>query len=306
MTRIIANDYEEGKKAAWLGIVSNILLFALKMFAGIVGRSQAMIADAVHTASDTFTSLAVAIGFKIAQKPADSRHPFGHGKAESIAAKIVSLVLILVGVFIAYKSARILVSGQVLPPRGIALIMGFVSVVVKEITYRYVMLAGDKIDSNALRADAYHHRSDVLSSVAAIIGITGAMLGWTFMDPLAGIVVAGFILKMGMEAFHAAYDDLMDAAAPESLNLRIKEVIRNCKGVDEIRKVMVRKSGIELFVEVTIGVDGRMTVEDGHRITMCIRRDIFKSIPRVRETIVHVEPGITNRIDEDHNPPNGE
>ena len=290
MTSIIAHDYEEGKKAAWLGIFTNILLFAVKMFAGIFGRSQAMVADAVHTASDSLTSIAVFVGFKIAQKPADAHHPFGHGKAESIAAKIVSLVLILVGVGIAYSSARILVTGKVLAPRSIALIVACLSILVKEITYRRVIVVGNRIGSSALRADAYHHRSDVLSSIAALVGIAGAKLGWTFMDPLAGIVVAGFILKMGIESFHVAYDDLMDAAPPEELRLKIEEVAKACDGVQEVRRVMARKSGIELFVEITVGVDGDRTVKEGHLITVCIRRDIFKSISRVREIIVHVEP----------------
>ncbi len=282
--------YKIGEKGAWLGILSNILLFVMKLFAGIFGRSQAIIADAFHTASDALTSIGVFIGFKIARKPADEHHPFGHGRAESIAAKIVSLILIAVGLGIAYDSARILIAGNMTEPGSIAFIAALISIIVKEITYRRVMSAGNKINSTSLKADARHHRSDVLSSVAAIIGITGAKLGRTFMDPLAGIIVAGFIIKMGVETFHMAYDELMDAAPPSELRNRIKDTISSVDGVEEVKKIMARKTGIEFFVEVTVGVDGSKTVKEGHLVTMKIRREIFRAMPNVKDVIVHVEP----------------
>ena len=290
MPHVYEYGYKIGEKSAWLGIFSNILLFAMKLFAGIFGRSQAIIADAFHTASDALTSIGVLIGFKIARKPADEHHPFGHGRAESIVAKIVSLVLILVGLRIAYDSARILITGDMAEPGGIAFIAAIISIVVKEITYRRVMSAGNKINSVSLKADARHHRSDVLSSVAALIGITGAKLGKTFMDPLAGIIVAGFIIKMGAATFHMAYDELMDAAPPRELKDEIEKTIRGVGEVEEVKKIMVRKTGIELFIEVTIGVDGGKTVKEGHLVTVKIKREIFKTMPNVRDVIVHVEP----------------
>jgi cation diffusion facilitator family transporter len=290
MPRIYEYGYKVGEKGAWMGILSNILLFALKFFAGVFGRSQAMIADAFHTASDALTSIGVFIGFKIARRPADEHHPFGHGRAESIAAKIVSLILILVGLSIAYNSARILIAGDMTEPGSIAFIAAIISIIVKEITYRSVLSAGNRINSTSLKADARHHRSDVLSSVAALIGITGAKFGKTFMDPLAGIIVAGFIIKMGAEVFHLAYDELMDAAPPEELRNKIEKTIKNVGGVEEVKKIMVRKTGIEFFIEVIIGVDGSKTVEEGHLVTMRIRREIFKAMPNVKDVIVHVEP----------------
>ena len=207
--------YRVGAGGAWVGIVSNIVLFVIKFLAGVFGRSQAMIADAFHTASDAMTSMAVLIGFKIAQKPADSEHPFGHGRAESIAAKIVSLILIFVGLKLVHDSAKILILREAVRPHNIALIVAVISIIVKEITYRQVLLKSKEINSTSLKADAYHHRSDVLSSIAALVGIAGAKMGWTFLDPLAGILVAGFIIKVGTESFHLAYDELMDAAPPK-------------------------------------------------------------------------------------------
>ena len=268
MAHIHEHSYEVGEKGAWIGLISNLFLFILKFLAGVFGRSQAMIADAFHTASDALTSVAVLIGFKVARKPADSEHPFGHGRAESIAAKIVSIILILVGLKLVHDSAKILILGEMVRPGAVALFAAVASIIIKEITYRRVLLASKEIGSASLRADAYHHTSDVISSFAANIGIAGARMGWTFLDPLAGILVAGFIIKIGTEAFHMAYDELMDAAPPKGLVQGIKKAVIATDGVLEVKKVMVRKYGIELFLEVTIGVDENKTVREGHAITI--------------------------------------
>ncbi|MFC1548589.1 cation diffusion facilitator family transporter [Candidatus Omnitrophota bacterium] len=290
MTQTPKKGYKAGQQSAWLGISSNILLFAVKLFAGVVGRSQAMIADAFHTASDALTSVGVLIGFKIAEKPADEHHPLGHGRAESIVAKIVSLVLIVVGLGIAYNSARYLLIGGMGEPGYIALVVAVISLGVKEFTYRRVIAVSRQINSVSLKADAYHHRSDALSSIAAIVGIAGAKMGHTFMDPLAGIIVGGFIIKMGAESFHAAYDELMDAAPPKEFMRKIEEVVMGVEGVEEVKAVMVRKTGIEFFLEVITGIDGTKTVEEGHLVTVKIKRDLFKAISNVKSVIVHVEP----------------
>ncbi|MFC1570515.1 cation diffusion facilitator family transporter [Candidatus Omnitrophota bacterium] len=289
-----AQSYKVGERGAWLGIFSNIILFVVKLFAGIVGRSQAMIADAFHTASDALTSIGVFVGFKIAERPADAHHPFGHGRAESIMAKIVSIVLIFVGLGIAINSGKILISGELHEPGSIALVVAVISIIVKEITYRLVIKASKEIDSASLKADAYHHRSDVLSSVAALVGIAGAKMGHMFMDPLAGIIVAGFIIKIGVESFHKAYDELMDAAPPEVLKKNIEKAILGVGGVKEVKRIMVRKTGIELFIEVIIGVDGDITVNEGHSITVRTEEAVEKDIMNVRDVLVHVEPcGVT-------------
>ena len=279
-----------GEKNAWLGILSNLLLFVVKLCAGIFGKSQAIIADAFHTAGDALTSAAVLVGFKIAGKPADKHHPFGHGKAEPVAAKIVSIVLILTGIGIVYSSVKILISGKITEPAIITLFAAAFSIIVKQITYKKVSRAAKKINSVALAADARHHRSDVLSSVAAIIGIVGARLGYTFMDPAAGIVVAGFIIKFGARTFHTAYDELMDAAPPEEIYLKIQRITSGVKDVREVKKIMIRKTGIEYFVEVIIGIDGKKTVEEGHKITDTVRESIFSEMQSVKDISVHVEP----------------
>jgi cation diffusion facilitator family transporter len=283
-------------KSAWQGILVNALLFGVKLFAGIFGRSQAMVADAFHTASDALTSVGVLIGFKIAGKPADAHHPLGHGRAESIVAKLVSIVLIFVGLGIAYNSARTLVAGRMVEPGAIALVVAVISIIVKEATYRVVLAASKEIKSTSLKADAYHHRSDALSSIAALIGIAGAKMGYTYMDPLAGIIVAGFIIKVGVEIFHAAYDELMDAAPPEEFKNEIRKIVSGVSGVEEVKKIVVRKTGIEFFIEITIGVDGTTSVQEGHYITIKVGQKISEKIDNVRDVIVHVEPcGVSDK-----------
>ena len=290
MHKISNDSYRIGEKGAWFGIVTNVLLFAVKLFAGIFGRSQAMIADAFHTASDALTSIGVLIGFKLAKQPADDHHPFGHGRAESIVAKLVAVVLILVGLGIAYESAKILIHGESTKPGAIALVVAVISIVVKELTYRRVIRWSREIKSTSLEADAYHHRSDALSSIAALIGIAGARMGFTYMDPLAGIIVSGFIIKVGADVFHRAYDELMDAAPPEEFKQEIHNAALNVNGVDEVKKIMVRKAGIDFYLEVTIGVKGSKTVKEGHNITILVKKEIEKNVQNVKDIVVHVEP----------------
>lgn len=292
MPHIYEQGYRIGKKNARAGILCNLLLFIVKSCAGIFGRSQALLADAFHTAGDALTSVAVLIGFNIAIKPADEHHPFGHGKAEPVAAKIVSIILILTGISIVYSSAKILISEKINEPAVITLFAALLSIIVKQIMYKKVLRAAKKINSVSLAADAHHHRSDALSSIAAVIGIVGARLGYTFMDPAAGIIVAGFIIKIGVETFHAAYDELLDAAPPEEFYVKVKHITSLIDGVLEVKKIMIRKTGIELFVEIIVGIDGKKTVEEGHKITDIIRENIFNEMLNVKDVNVHVEPKI--------------
>jgi len=260
------------------------------MVAGILGRSQAMVADAFHTASDILTSAGVLLGFKLAKKPADEHHPFGHGRAESIIAKLMSVLLIGVGVGVALRSAEALASVNMDKPGNFALLAAVVSILVKERMYRKVVKTARDIGSSSLEADAWHHRSDALSSVAALIGIAGSKMGIYYLDPTAGIIVAGLIVKAGVDAFHKAYDELMDAAPSDKVKEDIVSAVTSVEGVSEVRRVMARKSGIEMFLEITIGVDGKKSVREGHNITIKIKRAVVNSMRNVKGIIVHVEP----------------
>lgn len=283
-------DYKIGRHGAKVGIVTNVLLFFLKLYAGIFGKSHAMIADSLHTATDALTSIGVFVGFKIAQKPADEEHPYGHGRAESIAAKLVSIILIMGGMKVGFDAVMIIINRDLHVPHQMALWAAVISIVIKEALYRYTNKMGDKIQSNALKADAWHHRSDALSSIAAFIGILGAMMGYPIMDPVAAATVSIFVIKAGLGIFHTAYDELMDAALPENILRRIKELTMTVDGVKRIKDVKGRKMGIDIFVDLTIEVDSDMRVSDAHTITAKIRRSVLKNLQGAKDIFIHVEP----------------
>ena len=284
--------YKIGERGTIVAILVNIFVFVFKAFAGIVGRSHAMMADALHTISDLFTSFAVLIGFKIAQKPPDLHHPYGHGRAESIASKVVSLVLIALGVKVAINSFRAMFFDALVTPHQIALWAAVGSIVIKEALYRYSFWLGEKISSTSLKADAWHHRSDALSSIAALIGIGGARLGYPILDPLAGVIVSVLVIKAGVEAFHTAYDELMDAAPPKELLSKIKTLTFQVKGVKAIKDIKARKLGLEMLIDMTIDLDKKLSVEDSHLITDRIKHNILENIQGAKDILIHVEPYI--------------
>lgn len=283
-------DYSIGRRGAVVSICVNVFLFLFKIFAGVAGRSHAMIADALHTASDFLTSIGVFIGFKLAQKPADAEHPYGHGKAESVAAKLVSIILIFGGLKVALDSVRTIIAGDLSVPHQIAFWAAVISIAIKEGLYRYAHALACDIQSVSLEADAWHHRSDALSSVAALIGIGGARLGYPILDPIAGFGVSLFVVHIGLRLFHTAYDELMDAALPESLLEKIRSISSRVEGVKRIKDIKGRKLGIDIFVDLTIEVDKTMSVEDAHLITMKVRRDILRDLRGAKDIIIHVEP----------------
>jgi len=283
-------DYKIGRHGAAVSIGTNILLFLFKIFAGIFGRSHAMIADALHTATDFLTSIGVFIGFKIAQKPADTEHPYGHGRAESIVAKLISLILILGGFKVAFDSIRVIILQETGVPHEVALWAAIISIIIKEGLYRYTYKIGNKIQSNSLKADAWHHRTDALSSIAALIGIGGARLGYPILDPLAGFAVSIFVIKAGLYIFHTAYEELMDAALPAKMLDDIKRLSMNIDGVMRIKDVKGRKMGIDILIDMTIEVNKDISVEEAHTITAKVRRNVLKNLRGAKEILIHVEP----------------
>ena len=283
-------SYGAGRHGAVVGIVVNVFLFIIKLFAGIYGRSYAMVADAFHTATDFITSIGVLIGFKIAEKPADQEHPYGHGRAESIAAKLVSIVLILAGLKIGFDSVIPIINRDFHVPGAVALWAAVFSILIKEGLYRYTHKIGSSIQSNSLIADSWHHRSDALSSVATLIGIGGARLGLPVLDPIAAFAVSLFIVKVGLDLFHTAYDELMDAVMPAETQEAVRGICLKTEGVERVSEVRGRKTGIEIFIELTIEVDKDMTVGKSHGITVTLRNAILQDIKGARDVFVHVEP----------------
>ncbi len=283
--------YEEGEKGSLISIIVNGLLFIFKIFAGIVGHSNAMIADALDTLGDTMTSTGMVVGFRIAKRPPDSEHPYGHGKAESIIAKLLAIFLIALGLKVAYNSIHVMViSHHFYVPGRIALIAAIVSIAVKLGLFQYTQLIGKKISSTAMLVYSWNLASDAFSSLAALIGIAGARLGFPIMDPLAALVLSAFIIRTGFEGFHRAYDELMDGAPSKAVISGIRQITLNDKDVRAIKDIKVRKMGLDLMIDMTIDVDKNISVEKGHLVTDRIRHDILSRIPTAKEVFIHVEP----------------
>jgi cation diffusion facilitator family transporter len=291
------SDIDLGIRGAWLGIILNLGLTILKAIAGIFSNSKAMLADAFHSASDIIASTVVLFSLKISRKPADKCHPYGHGKAEAIAAKTVGIILIFAGINIINGSFSAIIKGSITPPGSFALWAAIISIIVKEGLFQYKYRVGNAIRSKALIANAWEHRSDAYSSIAALIGIAGAKLGYEFgysklilADSIAGIVVSIFVIKMGWNIIKEATDELMDKAIDREILDKIATVVREVNGVDELHEVRARFTGPKLLIDLKIGVDSEKTVKQGHDIATDVKRLIFEKIPNVEDVLVHVNP----------------
>ena len=261
--------YEEASKVTILAILWNVFLSVIKIFAGVIGNSTAMIADGIHSASDIITSVGVLIGNKISSKPGDKEHNYGHEKAETLVSFLLSIILIAVAV---------------------------ISIAIKEYQYRITIKVAKKINSPALKADAWHHRSDAFSSVAAFIGIGGAMLGYKILEPIATIVVAVIVCKVALEIFINAMNELMDVSISEEEEKKILEYCKNTNGVKHIKTMRTRKHGAFAYVDLVICVDGNLTVIQGHDIASDLEKKLIDEISLIKGITVHVEP-CNNKVD---------
>lgn len=284
------NLYEEGKRVSILTILLNIFLFIFKIVAGILGCSTAMIADGIHTLSDIITTFMVILGLKISSKEEDAEHPYGHEKFEPIYGKIISTLLLLTGIFIAYKGIKNLFLGDYIKPKSIAIIASMVSILVKEIMYRYTIQTANKIQSISMEADAWHHRSDALSSVGTFIGILGAKLGFTILDPITAIVVSLFIIKVAVKFYIKSVKELVDTSADDDTLIKIRKEVLKISGVEKIYKLKTRCFGSKLYVDIEIYVDSKISVEEGHTIATKVHDHIENTFKNIKHCMVHVEP----------------
>lgn len=287
--------FKQAEFGAIVGIVGNIMLAIIKAVIGYVGNSKALMADAVHSASDVIGSLAVLFGLRAAKQPPDDDHPYGHGKAESISAIIVAVLLFVVGIEIVISSIKAFT--QVLePPRWITVIAVLLSIVVKEGMFRYKYQLGKRINSDAIIANAYEHRSDVFSSFAALIGIGAAIIGskmgmdWlVYADPVAGLFVSLLVIKMawdiGKEAIHTTLDHVLH----EEDIVPMREAVMQVEGVKKIGSLYAREHGHYVIVDIKVSVDPLITVEDGHRIGKHVK-EILMQQDNVQNVFVHINP----------------
>lgn len=281
-----------GLVAAGIGMAVNIVLAIIKIVTGVVGNSYALIADGIESTSDIVSSLVVWTGLKISSLPADEDHPYGHGKAESIAGVIVALALLAAAVFIAIQSAREIITPHHSPAWYTLLVLIMV-IGTKETLFRFVFKVGEDLTSIAVMGDAWHHRSDAITSAAAFVGISIALIGgkgYESADDWAALLACAVIVFNGYRIFRAALGEIMDAAVPEPVQMEIREIASSVSGVVRIEKCRIRKSGLGLFVEIHVEVDGNLTVRHGHEIAHKVSDRLKESSLSVLDVVAHVEP----------------
>ena len=285
-----------GKVAVKVSVVTliiNGLLVVFKLLAGILGNSYALISDAIHSASDVFSTIIVLIGVKIASKKADKNHPFGHERFECVAAILLAVVLFATGAGVGYSGIKNIVTGEYKNfevPGIIALVAAAVSIVVKEIMFWYTYSAAKKVNSSALKADAWHHRSDALSSIGSLVGVIGGLCGVKILDSIACIVICLFIFKASIQIFIDAIKKMTDEACDEKTEEEIKSFIASFEGVKRLDSLLTRMFGNRIYVIAEIACDENLPLFEAHAIAESVHEGIEEKFPTVKHVTVHVNP----------------
>ena len=276
-----------------VSIAGNLLLCVFKLLAGLLASSGAMVSDAVHSASDVFSSIIVIIGVRIASKDPDENHPYGHERFECVAAIVLAVILLISGLFIGYTAARTIFSGEtaeIAVPGVLALVAAIVSIAVKEGMFWFTRHYAIKINSGALRADAWHHRSDALSSVGALVGIAGARMGLPILDTVASRVICVFIVKAAVDIFRDAMNKMVDRSCDEKTEQAIRAIAEAQEGVICVDLLQTREFGNKIYVDIEIRADGQSTLEATHEIAERVHGAVEKAFPAVKHIMVHVNP----------------
>lgn len=292
-TNKVADNEKIVMKVSVNSMIVNVILSIAKVFAGVVARSGAMISDGIHSASDVFSTFVVIIGYKMSAKESDENHQYGHERMECVAALLLAIILCITGIAIGYGGIQKIIHADELNlemPGMLALIAAIVSIIVKEGMYWYTRDAAKKVNSGALMADAWHHRSDALSSVGSMVGIIGARLGYPICDPLASVIICVFIVKASYDIFKDAINKMMDTACDAETMNKMREVILSQEGVVDIDQIQTRLFGARIYVDVEIVADGNMTLNEAHDIAEQVHRAIEENFEDVKHCMVHVNP----------------
>lgn len=288
------NEFEKiAMNASYVSIAANMVLSVFKLLAGIVAHSGAMISDAVHSASDVFSTIVVIIGIRISRKQSDKEHPYGHERMECVAAIVLATILAVTGLGIGYSAVGKILSGDYANlevPGAMALIAALISIAVKEAMYWYTRYNAKKIDSSALMADAWHHRSDALSSVGALAGIAGARLGYPICDAAASLCICFFIAKAAYDIFRDAVDKMVDKACDEATENELKNCALAQEGVLGVDLLRTRVFGNKIYVDIEIRADGDGSLREAHGIAERVHDSIEGNFARVKHIMVHVNP----------------
>jgi cation diffusion facilitator family transporter len=278
-------------KVSTVSIVLNIILSLMKLLAGIFGKSMAMISDAVHSLSDVFGSIIVIIGVKMSKKAEDAEHQYGHERMECLASLALGAILFATGALLIYEGTKKIVTGaEISTPGVIALAAAIISIVSKEAMYWYTRISADKINSDALRAEAWHHRSDALSSVGSLIGVAAAMIGYEIFDPIMAGIIGVVIIKVSYDIAKEAVDKMIDKACDDETVDGLKKLILEVPGVLGLDLIKTRMFGTKVYVEVEISADGHLSLIESHKIAEMVHDNIESGFPLVKHCTVHVNP----------------
>ena len=265
----------------------------VKLLAGIIASSGAMVSDAVHSASDVFSTVIVMIGVQVSGKKSDKDHQYGHERLECVASIVLAVILCITGCGIGYSGIRTIIGGnyaELVIPGRLALVAAILSIIVKEWMFWYTRKAAKKINSGALMADAWHHRSDSLSSVGALFGIFGSRMGYPVLDSAASVVISIFIIKAAYDIFKDAVDKMVDKACDDETISQMRQVIQSQNGVLGIDVLRTRLFGNKIYVDIEIAADGRKTLNETHAVAECVHHAIERHFPDVKHCMGHVNP----------------
>ncbi len=287
-----SKESREQRRVTVVGGLMNLLLAAIKLAAGFVGHSAVLVSDGVHSLSDLVSDGVVLLGVRLSSRPADANHPYGHGRFETLASFILGLLLIATAVLLAVEGVDKLLEPSHAPPSWLALGAALLSVIVKEYLFRWTRAVARRTESRLLEANAWHHRSDALSSLVALAAVGGAMIfpDLALLDPLGSILVAAMIAVVGGQVIVSAARELTDVGVEEELSEQLKEVVGQVHGVEEVNRLCARRLGTDLLVDIAVGVDPEMNVFEAHQITDYIEAWLQKKFPRISRVFVHVEP----------------
>ena len=284
--------WQTGARLALFGLIVNVFLAAAKILAGVIGHAYVLIADGIESALDVGGSIVIWGGLTVAARPPDQTHPYGHGKAEPIAAVIVAAGVLAAAVVLAIESVReIFLPHHAPAPWTLAVLV--VTVIIKETLYRYTIRFGQKVESTAVKTDAWHHRMDALTSIAAFIGISVALIGgekWQSADDWAALLACALIAANGIRLARPAFYEIMDTAPGGKIVRSIRVVASSVAGVVEVEKCRARKMGLDYYVDLHVGVDGNISVHQGHEIAHRVKSAIQQSDSRIADVLVHIEP----------------
>lgn len=282
--------FDSAYRIIWIGFWINAVLMLFKLAAGYFGKSDAVFADGIESACDFVAIFSTMVALKMGRKPFDEKHPYGHGRAESLAALLISLVIFATGVWILIDSTHSIMDRNFKTPGIIAVVAAFITIIIKEWLYRFTQKTGEKLHSPSLLAIAKDHRKDALTSISTLVGVIGAFFGIGIMDPLAAGLTAFFILHIGYETFRDAAHDLMDGSVPPDFITEVTRLAESVENVEHVHDIRGRRSGQYMIIDLKLEMDPNMTVKESHDIAAKVKKLIFDGFPNVGDVMIHINP----------------